>query len=104
MADVIRIEYETANMFYKVHIAATDMEEAHMYLKKNVKGHYKITSTSNVCRIDAITEQARPFVRIENEIDTKPMKSEKMEWKCPWCKDSFGTEVGLKVHISKKHK
>ena len=104
MADVIRIEYETSNMFYKVHIAATDMEEAHKYLKSQVKGQYKITSTSNVCRLDAVTSKARPYVRIENELDTKEMVPEKIEWKCPWCKDSFGTEVGLKVHISKKHK
>ena len=104
MAEVFRIEYETDQMFYKAHVAAVDMEEALDYLRKSVKKRYKVTSTANVCRLDAITIKARPSILVEGTSNEPKIIPQKVVFKCPWCDDSFDTEQGLKIHIGRSHK
>jgi len=104
MAEVFRIEYETDSMFYKAHIAAIDMEEAVKYLKSKVKKRYKITSTADLCRLDAVTEKAKPTILIEGIENKQNITPEKIVYSCPWCKETFDTEQGLKIHIGRTHK
>jgi rubrerythrin len=110
MANIYRIEYETNDFNYKVHIAADSFEKARDFLFKNVKKQLRINSMSELCRIDAITREAIPQIIIE-ENHTHNIKNLEKEtigqenkWKCPWCGETFEKEMGLKIHIGRQHK
>lgn len=106
MANVYRIEYETKDFNYKVHIAAHDMEEARLFLLKSVKKQLKINTMQDVCRLDVVAKGAIPEILMEHNT-AKPAEKEigqEHEWKCPWCGDTFEKEQGLKIHIGKTHK
>lgn len=106
MANVYRIEYETKDFNFKVHIAAHNMEEARLFLLKTVKKQLKINSMQEVCRLDVMAKGAVPEILIErnNSLVAKKEIGQEHEWKCPWCGDTFAKEQGLKIHIGKAHK
>jgi len=103
MANIYRLNYETKDMFYKIHIAAINMQEAINYLKKMVKKQFKITETTELCQLDAITLKAKPTIYYEGS-ELKQIPENKVNWKCPWCGNDYTTEQGLKIHIGKSHK
>jgi len=107
MANVYRIEYETEDFDYKVHIVADTFENARSFLFKNLKKKFKINSMSELCRLDVVTKEAIPQLIIEKDnkptINSNPVGQEST-WKCPWCGEVFEKEMGLKIHIGKQHK
>jgi len=106
MANIFRIEYETKDFNYKVHIASDSFEEARDFLFKNVKKKFRINSMSELCRLDVVTKKAIPQLIIEksNESNTVNTVGQENIWKCPWCEETFEKEMGLKIHIGKRHK
>ena len=96
-----RIEYETSDMFYKAHIIATSTEEALLFLRKVQTKQFKITSTSDLGPVDAITKEAAKLLVVEKGEESE----ENLAFKCPWCDDfSAKTEKGLQIHIGRAHK
>ena len=107
MANVYRIEYETNDYDYKVHIVADTFESARAFLFKNVKKQFKINSMSELCRLDVVTKEAIPQLIIEkddNSSNPSNTVGQESTWKCPWCGEVFEKEMGLKIHIGRQHK
>jgi len=94
-----RIEYETSDMFYKAHIIATSTEEALLFLRKVQTKQFKITSTSDLGPVDAITKEAVKLLLVE-----KTEGENTNAFKCPWCEYTAKTEKGLQIHIGRAHK
>lgn len=94
-----KVSYETQDgTSWTAYILGFSGEDAVKHTKGLLGRNFRtIREVSEVSRIDALTDEAREFL--------KPHLTEKEEAQliCPWCKSKFDNSHGLKIHISKTH-
>lgn len=95
----IKVMYETeGGTNWTAYIVAFSGNEAIYYTKRLLGKNFKnVSEVSELSRIDALSDEARDFLKPHLTNQGEPQLI------CPWCKKKFDNSHGLKIHISKQH-
>mgnify|MGYP003874779689 CR=1 FL=1 len=94
-----KISYETKDgTNWTAYLLSFDAKEASRYTQTLLGSNFRtVRELSEVSRVDAITDEAREFLKPH-------LTSEKEDQLlCPWCSKKFDSSHGLKIHLKKQH-